>query len=143
MADNTSNRALKRDDIFRIASQTKAITATAVMMLWEEGRFRLDDPVSKYIPEFKNAGVFQSYNEADGTWTTEPAEKGDHDPGHLLTHTSGLGYGVIDGDERFRKIYAKAGVTDLFTTEPVTIGGKCQKAGQAAAAPSSGRQIHL
>ena len=47
MADNESNRSLQRDDIFRIASQTKAITSTAVMMLWEEGKFRLDDPISK------------------------------------------------------------------------------------------------
>ncbi len=52
-ADNQSGRVLKTDDIFRIASQTKAITATAVMMLWEEGKFQLDDPISKYIPEFK------------------------------------------------------------------------------------------
>ncbi|MCK5464727.1 MAG: beta-lactamase family protein, partial [Bacteroidales bacterium] len=46
MADNQSNRKMKKDDVFRIASQSKAITSTAVMMLWEEGRFRLDDPVS-------------------------------------------------------------------------------------------------
>ena len=45
-ADNQSNRSMKRDDIFRIASQSKAITATAVMMLWEEGKFKLDDPIS-------------------------------------------------------------------------------------------------
>lgn len=45
MADNKSGRALKNDDIFRIASQTKAITSTAVMMLWEEGKFKLDDPI--------------------------------------------------------------------------------------------------
>ena len=43
MADNSTGKELKRDDIFRIASQTKAITATAVMILWEEGKFRLDD----------------------------------------------------------------------------------------------------
>jgi len=57
MADNTTGRSLKPDDIFRIASQSKAITATAVMMLWEEGKFDLDDPISKYIPEFKNPQV--------------------------------------------------------------------------------------
>ena len=54
MADNQAGIAMKRDDIFRIASQSKAITSTAVMMLWEEGKFQLDDPISKYIPEFKN-----------------------------------------------------------------------------------------
>ncbi len=126
LADNESGRALKRDDIFRIASQSKAITSTAVMILWEEGRFRLDDPISKWIPEFKDAAVLKTFNEADLTWTTEPASK----PitlRHLITHTSGIGYGVIDGDERFKKIYAKAGVTDLFTTEPVTIGESVKK----------------
>jgi CubicO group peptidase (beta-lactamase class C family) len=126
LADNGTGRALKKDDIFRIASQTKAITATAVMMLWEQGRFQLDDPISKWIPEFKDAGVLKTFNEADGTWTTEPANK----PitiRHLLTHTSGIGYGVIDGDARIKQIYAKAGVTDLFTTEPVTIGESVKK----------------
>ncbi|HAB16734.1 MAG TPA: serine hydrolase domain-containing protein [Verrucomicrobiota bacterium] len=121
MADNQANRSLKRDDIFRIASQSKAITATAVMMLWEEGRFRLDDPISNWIPEFKNPQVLKTYNEADGTWTGEPAKR-EITIRDLLTHTSGLGYGVIDGDARFKKLYADAGVMDLFTTEPVTIG---------------------
>lgn len=51
---DANGRKLKKDAIFRIASQSKAITSTAVMMLWEEGKFRLDDPISKYIPEFKN-----------------------------------------------------------------------------------------
>ena len=126
LADNEANRPLKRDDIFRIASQSKAITATAVMILWEEGRFRLDDPISNFIPEFKNMQVLTSYNEQDGTWTGEPAKR----PitiRHLLTHTSGIGYGVIDGDARFKKIYAQAGITDLFTTEPVTIAESVKK----------------
>ncbi|MDX2032148.1 MAG: serine hydrolase domain-containing protein [Blastocatellia bacterium] len=126
MADNEANRALKRDDIFRIASQSKAITATAVMTLWEEGRFQLDDPISKWIPEFKSPQVFKSYNEADGAWTGEPAKR-EITIRHLLTHTSGIGYGVIDGDPRFKKIYEKAGITDLFTTEKVTIGESVRK----------------
>ncbi len=120
MADNSSGRALARDDIFRIASQSKAITATAVMMLWEEGRFRLDDPVSKYIPAFKDPQVLSSFRYRDTTYTSVPASR-EITIRHLLTHTSGLGYGVIDGDERFRMIYEKAGITDLFTTEPITI----------------------
>src|SRR5438128_2092648 len=119
MADNTAGRALKPDDIFRIASQTKAITATAVMVLWEEGRFRLDDPISNFIPEFKNPQVLKTYNDQDGTWTGEAAKR-EITIRDLLTHTSGLGYGVIDADERFRKIYAKAGIVEAFTTEQVT-----------------------
>ncbi len=125
MAENETKRNLKRDDIFRIASQTKAITATAVMMLWEEGKFRLDDPISKYIPEFKNAQILDSMNEVDTTYTTSPA-KGEITIRHLLTHTSGIGYGFIDNNE-FRKIYQKAGIIDAFTTKPVTIEDNIKK----------------
>lgn len=126
MADNEQKRELKKDDIFRIASQTKAITATAVMMLWEEGRFRLDDTISKYIPEFKGARILDTFREADTTYTTRPSEK-EITIRHLLTHTSGLGYGVIDGDEKFRKVYHKAGITDLFTTEDISIEESVKK----------------
>ena len=126
MADNQSGKQLKRDDIFRIASQSKAITATAVMMLWEEGKFKLDDPISKYIPEFKNSQVLKSFNYSDTTWTGEPV-KTEVTIRHLLTHTSGIGYGVIDDDERFKLMYKKAGVTDLFTTEKITIEESVKK----------------
>ncbi len=126
MADNKSKRAMKRDDIFRIASQTKAITSTAVMMLWEEGKFRLDDPISKYIPEFKDAMVLDSFNENDSSFTSRPAEK-QITIRHLLTHTSGIGYGFIDVDVRFTKIYNKAGIIDLATTEPISIEENIKK----------------
>lgn len=126
MADNQSGRKLQPDDIFRIASQTKAITSTAVMMLWEEGRFQLDDPISKYIPEFKNPQVLKTFRYSDTTWTSEPANK-EITIRHLLTHTSGIGYGVIDGDERFRMIYKKAGITDLFSAENITIEENVKK----------------
>jgi CubicO group peptidase (beta-lactamase class C family) len=114
MADNGTGHPLERDDIFRIASQSKAVTATAVMMLWEEGLFGLDDPVSKFIPEFGNAGILDGFNPDDTTYSTIPAER----PvtiRHLLTHTSGVGYGMIDKDDRMMMIHIKAGVADLFT----------------------------
>lgn len=120
-----TKKALRTDDIFRLASQSKSITATAVMMLWEEGKFRLDDPVSKYIPEFKNPVVLDSLLE-DGTYTSTPADK-EISIRHLLTHTSGIGYGVIDGDARFKKIYEKAGIIDLFTTKDISIGENIRK----------------
>lgn len=126
MADTQTGRTLKRDDIFRIASQSKAITSTAVMMLWEEGKFRLDDPISKYIPEFKNPQVLNTFSYSDTTYTTKPASR-EITVRHLLSHTSGIGYGEIDGDERFSLIYKKAGITDLFTTEKVTIGESVRK----------------
>jgi CubicO group peptidase (beta-lactamase class C family) len=126
MADKQAGRSLKRDDIFRIASQSKAITSTAVMMLWEEGKFQLDDPVSRFIPEFKDPEVLESFQYSDTTYTSVPANR-EITIRHLLTHTSGLGYGQIDADERFKMIYEKAGITDLFTTEDIPIGESVKK----------------
>ena len=126
LADNESKKALQNDAIFRIASQTKAITSTAVMMLWEEGKFGLDDPISKYIPEFSTPQVLESFNEGDSSFTAKPATK-QITIRNLLTHTSGIGYGQIDGDSRFRKIYAKAGITDLFTIEDISIEQSVKK----------------
>ena len=120
MADNQSGRKMKRDDIFRIASMTKAVTSTAVMILWEEGKFRLDDPISNYIPEFKNPQLLKDFNPADSSYTTVPAAS-EITVRQLLNHTSGIGYGQIDGDDRFRMIYNKAGITDAFTTSDLTI----------------------
>ncbi len=126
MADNESGRVMKKDDIFRIASQTKAITSTAVMMLWEEGKFRLDDPVSKYIPEFRDPMILKSFTSEDTSYTGIPADK-EISIRHLLTHTSGLGYGIGDGDERFKMIYQKAGIIDLFTTKNISIEENIKK----------------
>lgn len=117
---NADGKQLDKNAIFRIASQSKAITSTAVMMLWEEGKFQLDDPISKYIPEFKNPEVLVNFRYADTTYSSRPANK-EITIRHLLTHTSGLGYGVIDGDERMKMLYQKAGTTDLFTTEDISI----------------------
>ena len=125
-ADAVDGKGMSKDAIFRIASQTKAITSTAVMMLWEEGKFRLDDPISNWIPEFKNPQVLQNFRFADSSFTARPANK-EITIRHLLTHTSGLGYGVIDGDERMKMIYQKAGIVDLYTTENISIGDNIKK----------------
>ncbi len=126
VSDVATKRAMQKDDIFRIASMTKAITATAVMMLYEQGKFGLDDPISRYIPEFKNPTVLTSFRFSDSTYTSQPA-KSEITIRQLLNHTSGLGYGVIDGEERFRAMYKKAGITDLFTTEPISVGESVKK----------------
>ncbi len=125
-ADNESGRDMKRDDIFRIASQSKAVTATAVMILWEEGKFRLDDPISMYIPEFKNPQVLKDFNPKDSSYTTVPAAS-EITIRQLLNHTSGIGYGVIDGDDRFRMIYRKAGINDAFTAENIILSENIKK----------------
>lgn len=103
--DIEQKTAMPKDGIFRIASQTKAITSTAIMMLYEEGKLLLDDPVSKYIPTFKNPQVLDKYNPADTTYTTVPADK-EITIRHLLTHTSGISYAQIGGGP-LNAIYAK------------------------------------
>lgn len=117
---------LTTDSIFRIASQTKAITSTAVMMLWEEGHFRLDDPVEWYLPEFADAVVLKSYGKDTGCYSTQPA-KNKITIRQLITHNSGLGYGIIDGSADMKQIYIDAGITDLFTTEPVVLADNVKK----------------
>ncbi|GLU52029.1 serine hydrolase domain-containing protein [Dyadobacter frigoris] len=96
---------LKKDAIFRIASQTKAITSTAAMILFEEGKFLLDDPVSKYISSFKNPQIIDKFNEKDSSYTTKPA-KNEITIRQLLTHTSGISYPSI-GSKEAVAIYAK------------------------------------
>ncbi len=127
-SDFAEKKAMKVDDIFRIASMSKAITATAVMMLYEEGRFGLDDPISRWIPEFKNPKILASFNTIDSSYTTREAES-EITIRQLLNHTSGIGYGAIDSDERIKKIYAKAGIKALYATEPITISKNIKKLG--------------
>jgi CubicO group peptidase (beta-lactamase class C family) len=84
--------ALKKDDIFRIASQSKAITTVGLLMLFEEGKFFLDEPISKYIPAFKNPKVLVSYDEKDPQkYITRPA-KSEITIRQLLSHSAGIPY---------------------------------------------------
>ncbi|RYY57619.1 MAG: class A beta-lactamase-related serine hydrolase [Chitinophagaceae bacterium] len=99
---------MKRDEIFRIASQTKAITCVAIMILMDEGKLKLDDPISKYIAEFKNQVVLDSFHAADTTYTTVPVKR-DITIRDLMTHTSGIDYAQIGSDAAVA-IYAKNGI---------------------------------
>ena len=96
----------KDDDIFRIASMTKAITSIAVLKLWEKGKIYLDDPIEKYIPEFKDVEIFESFNEKDSSYTSKQTTK-KITVRQLLTHTSGIGYDFIDGNPSIKAIYHK------------------------------------
>lgn len=104
--DPEKTRAIQTDNIYRIASQTKAITSVAIMMLYEEGKFLLDDPVSRYIPEFAKQQVLDKFNPADSSYTTVPA-KSEVTIRQLLTHTSGISYPQI-GTKEANAIYGKA-----------------------------------
>jgi len=89
MMDREASKPMRPDAMFRICSMTKPITSVAVMMLYEEGRFLLDDPVSKYLPEFKNPKVL--VKPAKGTTYSIPATK-EITIRDLLRHTSGITY---------------------------------------------------
>jgi CubicO group peptidase (beta-lactamase class C family) len=81
---------MTKDAIFNMASMTKAITSTAIMMLVDEGKLKVDDEVATYLPKYKDPLVISKFNE-DGTYETRPAKR-QITIRHLLTHTSGIGY---------------------------------------------------
>ncbi len=116
---------MEKDDLFRIASMSKPIISVAAMMLYEEGKFLLDEPVSKYIPEFENPVILQEFNPRDSTYSSKPAKKA-ITIRHLLTHTSGISYGFMDA-RRIGAIYAKAGIPDLATRENTNISTEIKK----------------
>ncbi len=110
--DIASSTPMAKDSIFRIYSMSKPITGVAMMMLYEEGKFRLSDPVAKYIPEFKNLKV------AAGVGENGPiVEDADHPMTirELMTHTAGLTYGIFSRSQ-VDEMYVKAGVQDPNST---------------------------
>ncbi|HVU55941.1 MAG TPA: serine hydrolase domain-containing protein [Puia sp.] len=107
-ADAESKRPMRKDDLFRLASQTKAIVSTAIMILYEEGKLTLDEPIADFLPSFRHPSVLNEFHAADSSYTTVPAKR-DITFRDLLTHTSGLDYPGI-GSEKMRAIYAKAGI---------------------------------
>jgi CubicO group peptidase (beta-lactamase class C family) len=113
---------MKKDAICRIASQTKAITSVAVMMLYEQGKILLNDPISKYIPEFKNPKVLDKFNPIDTTYTTVPAKR-EITIRDLLTHTSGIAYAQI-GTKESNAIYYKAGVVGGIGVDKIRLADK-------------------
>ena len=94
-ADVERGKEIRPDTIFRIYSMTKPLTSTAIMMLYEEGRFQLDDPISKFIPAFANPRVYAGGSR--GKIDSLPAER-EINFRDLLTHTSGLTYGFMESN---------------------------------------------
>ena len=99
---------MKNDTIFRIFSMTKPITGTALMILHDEGKFNLDDPLEKYLPELSNLRVAISAND-NGTWETETA---DHPltVRELMSHTGGFTYFPPIGNGPIAQAYVEAGI---------------------------------
>jgi CubicO group peptidase (beta-lactamase class C family) len=114
---NIENKvSMRKDDIFRIASMTKAITAVAVLQLCERGLLFLDDKVSKYIPEFKNPQILIKVL-PDSGFISKPAS-GEITIRQLLTHTSGIGYGFQD--ERYNALVIKNNISEGFEDDDRT-----------------------
>jgi CubicO group peptidase (beta-lactamase class C family) len=107
--DIERNKPMQEDTIFRIYSMTKPITSVALMMLFEEGRFQLNDPVSRFIPSWKGQRVWIS-GDGDDMETREPASP--MTMRHVLSHTSGLTYGtgLFPSEHPVDKFYDKLGV---------------------------------
>ena len=94
-ANVAERRPMGRGTIFRIASMTKPLTSVAAMMLYEQGKLALDEPVSAYLPDYVQPPVVASFDPSSGRVTTRPAQRL-ITIRHLLTHTSGIGYGLDD-----------------------------------------------
>jgi len=121
--DIEANKKMTRDAIFRIASMSKAITSVAIMTLYEEGYFLLTDPVSKFIPEFKNPKVVMKSPTSDSIILV-PA-KSEITIRELLNHTSGITYG--EGVQS--RYYRQAGMTVGLTPTEGTIAEMIKKLG--------------
>jgi CubicO group peptidase (beta-lactamase class C family) len=117
-------KPMREDAIFRIASMTKAVTSVAVMVLYEEGKLLLDDPLSKYIPEFKDTQV-AIVGEDKKSFTLVPVKTA-ITVRHLLTHTSGITYQFISA-EPWAKLYKEAGISDGLVQTEGTIGDNIKK----------------
>ncbi|MEW5974250.1 MAG: serine hydrolase domain-containing protein [Acidobacteriota bacterium] len=126
MADREDKKAMQVDQIFRICSMTKPITSVAVMMLYEEGRFLLNEPVSHFIPEFANMKVLSPPHPQDRT--SPPGALVDAGRPvtirHLLTHTSGLSY---HWNSRLGKRYEEVGMGHGILPQEGTIGDAVKK----------------
>jgi len=125
LRDKERHAGMSPDTIFRIASMSKPITSVAVMMLYEEGHFQLKDPISKFIPEFKNVKVLVPGD--DGAEGQLVPAKREITIRHLLTHTSGLTY---QWDPRVGAKYSEAGITHGLLQDNDLLGDDMKKLAQ-------------
>ena len=118
--DLDTHSALREDSLFRIYSMTKPITTTAAMILYEEGKLQLDDPVEKYLPAFKNKKVLVDGELVDATHAITIRE--------LMSHTAGLTYGIFGNsviDQKYR--VAMFGEGHQFSFNNTTINADASK----------------
>jgi CubicO group peptidase (beta-lactamase class C family) len=112
-ADKEAEIPLRVDHIFRVFSNTKLITCCAALLLFEEGRFQLDDPIEQFIPQLAKRRVL--YRDATSLDQTEPAA-GSITIRHLMSHSSGLSYGLLDPGTLIFNAYNARKVTNPAAT---------------------------
>ncbi|QPF88199.1 beta-lactamase family protein [Bradyrhizobium genosp. L] len=111
-ADKEAQTPLRTDHIFRVFSNTKLITSCAALLLFEEGRFKLDDPIETYIPQLGNRKVLRPG--ATSIDDTEPAQRS-ITVRHLLSHSAGLSYGLFDPGTPIFKAYGERKILNPMT----------------------------
>ena len=126
MADRAAGKPMQADTIFRIASMTKPVTSVAVMMLYEGGHFKLNDPIGQYLPALASLDVLALSADGDESYTRVSALR----PvtiRNLLTHTSGISYRFLGElapsakQRRLSELYGAAGVADGLSENDGTI----------------------
>ncbi|MDT8263182.1 serine hydrolase domain-containing protein, partial [Roseomonas sp. DSM 102946] len=134
LADIARGVPMAPDSILRIYSMTKPLTSVAIMMLYEEGRFQLDDPVTRFLPCFRDMRVFTTGSR--GSYETVPAER-DITFRDLLTHTSGLTYGMMHAN-MVDALYRERGVD--FQTSDRSLGEVVETAASLPLLAQPGRE---
>jgi CubicO group peptidase (beta-lactamase class C family) len=122
-----SDRLLTEDAIFRMHSSTKMVCSVAAMMLWEEGKFDLDDPLEMYIPAFANMQVLKPG--AENINETEPAQDSIRIR-QILSHTAGFSYGFIEPDSIIDKAYNEKAINPMASGSDRTLESLCSALGE-------------
>lgn len=136
--DLEGKQPMRPDTIFRIASMSKPVTSVAVLILVEEGKVRLDDPLSKYIPEFKGAQVVVAGKDGEEPRLVKAARE--ITIRDLLTHRSGISYG-FGGDGPVQRAYRKLEVTDGLDAG-ITLAENMARLAQAPLVHEPGKAFH-
>lgn len=121
--DHETNRPLAEDSIFRMHSSTKIATSIAAMTLFEEGKFKLDDPLEKYLPEFANMNVLKA-----GATSIDEVEPclGSMKINQILSHSAGLSYGFVEPDSVIDQAYNAKGINPMAPGSQMTLESLCK-----------------
>ncbi len=121
--DHKTSRPLTEDSIFRMYSSTKLVTSIAAMMLYEEGKFQLDDPLEAHLPEFSDMKVLKA--DAGSINDVEPVADSIR-VNQIMSHSAGLSYGFIEPDTVIDKAYIEGGINPMATGSSMTLESLCK-----------------